>query len=262
MEARIAALYRYPVKGFSPERLPHVDLEPGRTIPWDRAFAIENGPSGFDPAAPAYFPKIRFLMLMRNAEVAKPTTRFDPGTMTLTVDEDGRRVAEGRLDTPEGRADLESWVAARFAAELRGPPRILAAPGHSFSDVAAKVLHLVNLESVRDLERHVGAAVDPLRFRANLYVDGIPAWSEFGLIGRTATAGAVRLEGVKRTERCNATNVDPATGLRDLQVPRTLMGAYGHTDCGIYVKVTAGGRLAEGGRLDLDLAAETLELPF
>ncbi|MEJ1160389.1 MOSC domain-containing protein [Prosthecomicrobium sp. N25] len=262
MEARIAAIYRYPVKGFSPERLPAADLEPGRTIAWDRAFAIENGPSGFDPAAPAYFPKIRFLMLMRNAEVAKLKTRFDPASMTLTVEEAGAPALTARLDRQDGRAALEAFVAARFPGELRGPPRLLATPGHSFSDVAAKVLHLVNLESLRDLERHVGAPVDPLRFRANLYVEGIPAWSEFGLVDRTAAAGSVRLEGVKRTERCAATNVDPATGLRDLQIPRTLMGAYGHTDCGIYVRVTAGGRLAEGDRLALDLAAETLDLPF
>lgn len=53
MTARVATLWRYPLKGFSPEALDGVDLEAGETIPFDRAFAIENGPSGFDPAAPA-----------------------------------------------------------------------------------------------------------------------------------------------------------------------------------------------------------------
>ena len=65
--SRVAALYRYPVKGLSPEPLPTVALDVGQTLPGDRAFAIENGPIGFDPANPRYFPKIRFLMLMRNA---------------------------------------------------------------------------------------------------------------------------------------------------------------------------------------------------
>lgn len=253
MDVRVAALYRYPVKGLSPEPLTAVDLEPGGTVPYDRAYAIENGPSGFDPALPAYFPKIRFLMLMRNAGLARLATRFDPATTTLAIEADGMEVTRGALATPEGRRAIEDFLAARFADELRGPPRVLAAPGHSFSDVAAKVLHLVNLASVRDLERHAGRPVDPLRFRANLYVDGLPAWSEFDLVGRTLVAGELRLEGVKRTERCAATQVDPATGERDIPVPRILMGAYGHTDCGIYLRVASAGRLAVGGRLRVDL---------
>ena len=47
--ARVAALYRYPVKGLSAEALAAAVVLPGETIPFDRAYAIENGPSGFDP---------------------------------------------------------------------------------------------------------------------------------------------------------------------------------------------------------------------
>ena len=43
------SIYRYPVKGLSPEKLDGVRLEPGQTLPADRKYAIENGPSGFDP---------------------------------------------------------------------------------------------------------------------------------------------------------------------------------------------------------------------
>ena len=60
-------------------------------------------------------------------------------------------------------------------AELRGAPKIVHAPGHSFSDVAAKCVHIVNLASVRELERMLGRPVDPLRFRANLYLEGAAA---------------------------------------------------------------------------------------
>jgi uncharacterized protein YcbX len=44
--AHIHALYRYPVKGLSPERLEAA--APGRheTLLNDRAYALENGPSG------------------------------------------------------------------------------------------------------------------------------------------------------------------------------------------------------------------------
>ena len=61
--ARIAGLYRYPVKGLTPEPLPTTALKVGQTLQADRRYAIENGPSGFDPAAPKWMPKPHFLML-------------------------------------------------------------------------------------------------------------------------------------------------------------------------------------------------------
>ena len=41
--ATIASIYRYPVKGLSPEALDRTALAPGQTVPLDRAYAIENG---------------------------------------------------------------------------------------------------------------------------------------------------------------------------------------------------------------------------
>lgn len=250
MAAEIKALYRYPVKGFSPEALDATDVPAGGTMPYDRAYAIENGPTGFDVTAPSYFPKIRFLMLMRNERIAALKTQFEPEAKRWTIRLDGEVVVSGRLDVAEDRAAIETWIATHFAAELRGEPKILTGAGHSFSDVARKVLHVVNLASVRDLEAQTGATIDPLRFRANVYVDGIPAWSEFDWIGQGLTTGQMRFKGVKRTERCAATNVDPATGTRDLNIPRDLMRLYGHTDCGIYIEVTEGGRLAVGDTIE------------
>ena len=55
MTGHIAALYRHPVKGFTPERLSHAELTAGGPFPCDRLYAVENGPSGFDPAAPVVF---------------------------------------------------------------------------------------------------------------------------------------------------------------------------------------------------------------
>src|SRR3954467_10682443 len=117
---RIQAIYRYPVKGLSPQALARVALTPGQTLPADRLYAIENGPSGFDPAAPAYFPKQRFLMLMRNERLAALNTDFDEATHMLTVKADGRVAAQGDLRTADGRAAIEQFFAAYCADELRG----------------------------------------------------------------------------------------------------------------------------------------------
>src|SRR6476619_7689335 len=109
--AKIQAIYRYPVKGLSPQALPRVQLASGMTLPGDRLYAIENGPSGFDTAAPAYFPKQRFLMLMRNERLAALRTEFDEATHTLTIQWQGADAARGDLRTPQGRAAIESFFA-------------------------------------------------------------------------------------------------------------------------------------------------------
>ena len=249
-DARIQGIYRYPVKGLSPEPLPRAELAAGKTIAGDRMYAIENGPSGFDAADPAYLPKHRFLMLMRNARLAELRTAFDDQSHVLTIRAENREAARGDLRTPQGRAAIERFFEEHCADELRGPPKVLSAAGHSFSDVARKVVSIINLASVTDLENATGAPVHPLRFRGNLYVEGWPAWHEFGLVGSEIAIGpSARLKIVKRIVRCAATEVDPDTGIRDLPIPATLMKTYGHADCGIYGEVIGPGTVNVGDRV-------------
>jgi uncharacterized protein len=245
----IASLYRYPVKGLSAEALTRVTLAPGATFPNDRAYAIENGRSKFDPAEPRWLPKASFLMLMRNERLAALASRFDDPTTTLTITAAGAVLVEGRLDSAAGRRAIEAFFEGYAANDLRGPPKVLSAPGHSFSDVAMKVVSLINLASLRDLAAHIGAPVHPLRFRANLYVEGLPAWSEKTWIGREVAAGGLRFKALKPIARCAATDVDPETAVRDLAIPQTLEAAYGKIDCGIYLEVIGGGEMKVGDEI-------------
>jgi len=247
--ATIRAIYRYPVKGLSAERMPLGALAAGETLAGDRRYAIENGPSGFDPAAPAYLPKQRFLMLMKNERLARLDTRFDDASRTLSICEDGQETIRGDLGTAQGRAAIEAFFAAFYRDELRGPPKILEARGHSFSDVARKVVSIINLASVAKIAEFVGGGgrlVDPLRFRGNLYVEGWPAFGELDLVGREIALGSARGRIVKRIVRCAATNVEPSTGTRDLDIPKSLMQTLGHSDCGIYAEVIAAGEVKAG----------------
>jgi uncharacterized protein len=250
--AAVAGIYRYPVKGLSPEPLPRVALRAGQTLPADRRYAIENGPSGFDPAEPKWMPKAHFLMLMRDEWLAGLHTHFDDASHTLTIRDNGREAVRGDLETAEGRAAIEQFFAVNFAGEIKGPPKILSGIDHSFSDVAKKVVSIINLGSLQALEDAVGQPVHPLRFRANLYVRGWLAWHEFDLLGRTLAIGEARLRIVKRILRCAATNVDPDTAARDLNIPQTLMRRFGHADCGVYAEVVTGGSIAEGDEIRVE----------
>jgi uncharacterized protein YcbX len=248
MKAVVASLWRYPVKGLSPEPLPRAVLTEGAHFPGDRLFAVENGPSGFDPAAAEHLPKIKYLMLMRNARLAKLTTRYDDATGSLAIAQGGGTVASGDLGTPQGRAAIEAFLARYCADELRGPPKLLSGPpGYRFMDSRNGFLSIIDLASVAAIAQAAGRErVDPLRFRANVYVEGLGAWGEFGLVGRRLRLGSAEVEIIKPIDRCAATEVDPSLGIRDIDMVGLLERTFGHNDCGVYARVVASGEVAVG----------------
>jgi uncharacterized protein len=255
MSMTIAAIFRYPVKGLSGERLPAVTLEPGMALPFDRRFAIGHGAARrLDPAKPEWMPKGFFLQLMANEKLAALETALEvseQGPAILTVRRNGRQVCRGDLRDVAGRAVVEQFFAAYLGREARGQAKVVEAAGQPYSDTKVPFVSLVNRASVDDLERVVGRPVDSRRFRANLVVDGAPAWSELDWVGRSLAIGGVRLKVAERTGRCAAINVDPETAARDLTLPLALREAFGHEDCGVYATVVEGGQVSEGDAVTL-----------
>ena len=247
MQAQVAALYRHPVKGFTPERLSQVELAAGACFPCDRLYAVEDGPSGFDPAAPDHVSKMKFTVLAKIPRVARARTAYDEASGVLTARAEGQADFAGDLRGDPGRRGFEAWLADLLGDEARGPLRVIAGPGaHRFMDSRSGFVSVVNLASVRDLQDRLGRPVDPLRFRANLYVEGWPAWAENDWTGRAMQLGEARAAVLKPIVRCAATHVDPATAERDIEVVKALFDLYGHMHCGVYLKVEAGGAVREG----------------
>ena len=252
MRAVIDSLYRHPVKGFTPERLERAELVAGACFPNDRLYAVEDGPSGFDAAAPGHVSKMKFTVLAKIAEVAKARTAYDDTTGVLTAGAEGRPDFAGDLNTPGGRGAFEAWLAALLGEAATGPLNIIEGPGaHRFMDHPLGHVSIINLASVRDLAANIGRPIDPLRFRANLYVEGWDAWAENDWAGRTLSLGAARATVYKPIVRCAATAVDPVTAERDIDIPAALFEHYAHVLCGIYVNVTDSGAIAVGDSLEV-----------
>jgi uncharacterized protein YcbX len=246
MTAAIAALFRHPIKGFSPEKVKLAQLTAGEAFPGDRLYVLEDGPSGFDPAAPAYIPKQRFAVLAKIAEVARARTRYDSESGVLSASAAGFPDFEARIDEPDGRAAFAAWAGEVLGEAALGPLRLLDGQGHRFLDHPLGHVSIVNLASVRDLEERLERPLDPLRFRANLYVEGWPAWIENDWEGRALRLGEVQASVFKTIVRCAAPGVDPVTAVRDVDIPAELHRLYGHMLCGVYVHVTQGGTVKEG----------------
>jgi uncharacterized protein YcbX len=252
MIGTLDSIWRHPVKGFTPERLSEARLAAGDHFPFDRLYAVEDGPSGFDPAAPAHVSKQKFTVLARIPAVAAITTAYDETTATLTAQVGSEPPIVADLGNEAGRAAFASWLGEVLGDAARGPLRVLPAPGrHRFMDHPQGFVSIINLNSVRDLAAKLGRPVDPRRFRANLYVEGWPAWAETISMAGSVRLGEAQARLFKPIVRCLATHVDPDTAQVDLEVTKALFDHYGHSSCGVYVAVTKGGRIARGDPVEL-----------
>ncbi|HTT79279.1 MAG TPA: rubredoxin, partial [Stellaceae bacterium] len=241
----LRGLYRYPIKGLSPQSVPGVELAAGEPFPHDRIFAFARPGSPIDPDAPRWGKKGLFVMLMLDEALARVRTHLDVDTLAFTVTQGNRQVLAVDLGDPAAAPELEAFF-HNLVPNLRAAPRLVRARDGHFMDKPDNVLSLINLATVRSLEERWGYAIDPLRFRANFYIDGGRAWEEFDWIGSDIGIGDATFRVDRRNGRCSATNVNPATGERDLDLPGALRAAFGHKDLGVYLVVRAGGKVVGG----------------
>lgn len=253
---RLDSIWRYPVKGLPGQMLDAVTLAPGRPLPHDRRFAVAQGDADFGGMRPGWIRRSNFLQVANNAPLVRLKVEHRPEDAHLAFTGEGVSFGGDLTDAAEGEelADVLSAVVGGDA--LRGAPRLVEIPpdlppgsdGQSFADTAPPHVSIINLASVRDLGRRMGADLDARRFRGNLLIEAEP-WAEFDWLGRTLVIGDVRLEVTKRIERCAATTVNPATGERDQQVPLALRRNFGHADCGMYAIVRSDGTVRAGAEV-------------
>ena len=190
-------------------------------------------------------------MLMRDEELARLQTRFDVESGILSIAENGTVLLRARMTDPEGCRLVEEFFTNFLGDGVDRPLRVVAAPGHAFADarrrpnaMTDKYISLINRASLAALEAAMGVPVDPLRFRANVYFDGAAAWAEHDWIDSEITVGPARLRVISPITRCAATQVNPVTAKRDLDIVAALGRAFGHINMGVYAEVVAGGEIA------------------
>lgn len=250
----ITDLYYYPIRGLSAQRLDSVTVAPDRGFPLDRCWALakRSGPDAAGPAGPTS--SAQAYGLTRDPRLSGVVTCFDPDTERLVVGVRGHTVLDCSLSDEAGREEAENLFARVLDLDPDDRPRLVRRPSAdanfaytaSVSRSLTWACHLVNLATVRELEERIGHPVDPMRFRANLYVDLGEPWIERDLLGRTLRAGTVLMRGEMATARCAATEVNLDTTERDLPIPRLLMQHFGHVDVGIYANILSAGELRPG----------------
>ena len=231
---RVAALYRYPVKGFTPESCDTlIVLEEGR-IAGDRALGFRFANSGLPDTA--WSRKSGYAVLANTPQLACLTTRLDHEALTLTIEHEGQVLVSEKLDAA-GRKRLAACVEQYVLSLPDNPlsdyperlPLELIGDGVTprYQDKQQGQITLHSRESLTAVAVALGAPdLNELRFRSNIVIEGVREWAEQEWMGRTVRIGSVELDAVRPTGRCLATHANPRTGERDLPVMQTLKSAF------------------------------------
>lgn len=232
--AHVVALYRYPLKGFTPEECETLTVLAEGRIAGDRVLGIRFA----DTQAPddAWSRKHGMLALINTPGLARLRVTFDAKGSRLRIGLNGSVLVEEAL-SPEGRrrigAVLTDYVCKLDENPLTGHPERLPlrviGDGHMprYHDEEPGRVTLHARESLRSLENALEQDVNELRFRSNIAVEGVAAWEEQSWVGRTIRIGAVEFDVTKPKTRCLATHANPATGQRDLPILTTLTQNFG-----------------------------------
>jgi GntR family transcriptional regulator / MocR family aminotransferase len=257
----LKSIYRYPIKGLSAQPLTRVDIQAKKPFPFDRMFALVRPGAPFDIGQPRWGKKGLFVMLMLEEALARVRTTLDVETMQLTIAQDNRQLLVADLNDEGERARVEQFFWQLLPA-FRSPPTLVRSADGHFMDKPDNVISLINLATVRSLEQQWGVKIDPLRFRANLYIDGARPWEEFEWIGSDIRIGDGLFRADRRNGRCGATNVDPQTGRRDLDLPGSLRAAFGHKELGIYLIARETCQLTIGAHVATPDSVATARIPL
>lgn len=240
MTARVAHIFRHPIKAIGREEVNEVELIAGQTLPGDRLWAVAHEAAKLEENA-----WNRCVNFIRGAS--------SPSLMAVTIRSDGIRLNLRHPDRPDITIDpatdgdaLVAWVAPLVADSRAAAQRLVAAPAaRGLTDTREPSISLASLASHAAVADKAAHPFQIHRWRCNIFLDGLAAWEEFDWVGRTIRLGQAEARVERRIDRCMATTVNTDTGERNVPTLEILSG-FGHQDFSVALIVTKGGMLRQG----------------
>lgn len=258
----VVALYRYPVKGLTPEACNTLTVLSEGRIAGDRVLGFRFANAAAADAA--WSKKYEFAVLANTPALARLELGFDHRRKRLRIQRDGALLVEDALDD-DGRkrisAAIQNHVLGLSENPLSGHPERLplrlvgdgVTPRYQDNEGGQATLH--SRETLAAVAAASGdPGLDEARFRSNIVIEGVAAWEENAWMGRKIRIGRVAFDVVKQKIRCLATHANPRTGERDLPVMKVLMSSFAQTDPTFAVGMVtsgAGGEIRVGDGVSL-----------
>ena len=237
----------YPIKALASQRLSTVELVKACGIPGDRQFALTLDTT-IDGST--WHSSRSFLINALNDGLLRISvdgsgsnvSLTGPGEHGLTFDTDDQETLDAINKELPGLLSLDD--------PANESPRIVKRQSDGgpagFWDFQDSQISIMNIASLHAVSQALGQRLDIDRFRGNLIISDLPAWSEFGFAGFRFRLGEAELEFTRPVRRCAATAVNPISGVRDIPVNRLLAEQFGHGYFGMYGQVVRSGAISKG----------------
>jgi uncharacterized protein YcbX len=249
MTGTLASIQRHPLKSHGREALDEVSLRAGAALPWDRRWAVAHDAARIDDGAWAACRN--FSIGSKAPELMAINAALDEATGEIALSHPDRPDIRFRPDKPDDAARFLDWVRPLCPPGRAQPERIYSVPDIAMTDTEYQSVSILSLASNRDLGAGMGADLSPLRWRGNLWVEGLQPWEERGWIGRLLRIGGVMFEVKENIVRCLATTTNPTTGRRDADTLAALDALHDAREFGVYATVVEGGTIRCGDRVEL-----------
>ena len=241
MTATVTEIWRHPIKSHGREKLESVTIATGGTIPFDRLWAVAHERSQADGSE--WVSCGHFCRVAKLPSLMAISAAFDEATGRITLRHPD--VADITFEPDTDGAAFLDWVNALAPDDTLRPARLIKAQAQAFTDSDFPSVTLCNRASHRAVEQRVGKPLSHLRWRGNIWIDGLAPWEEFDWDGRDIRIGETILRVRERTDRCKSTHSNPDTGKRDADVLSAL-GSWGHQDFSVRAEVIQGGAIRTG----------------
>jgi uncharacterized protein YcbX len=233
------------VKGHGVEAVAATTLAAGRTMPWDRVWAIAHEAAKVAPGASAWANCANFGRGAKSPELMAIRAEVDEAAGRIRLTHPRRPAIEVDPDDPADAARLVAWVTP-LSNPNRPAPAFVVRGDVGMTDSDFPSISLLNTAGLAALGDCLGKPLAMERFRGNVWLDGLAPFAELDLVGRDLRVGEAVLAVRERITRCVATAVDPSTGITDADTLGALAAGWGHRDFGVYAEVTRGGPVAVG----------------
>jgi len=244
---KVAHIWRHPIKSHGTETLDSVELEAGRTMPWDRRWAVAHDASKADSAE--WAPCVNFTIGSKAPKLMAIKARSNEETGLITLNHPDLPPFTFNPDT-DSEAFLD-WVKPLVPSNRAQSARVVRVPGRGMTDTDFPSISIANLASHAQVAEHLDQEISPLRWRANIWLEGLKPWEEFEWLGQRFRVGTAEFEIKERIKRCLATTANPETGERDADTLGALNAGWDHQDFGVYAEVVTPGRIALGDNAEL-----------
>ena len=267
MAPTVAALYRHPVKGFTPESRESLTVRADGRVEGDRvlAFLLGDAPEEAPQQAAGadWWPKVNMLALVNTPGLARLTLRYDEAARRVAISEGTTVIADDGLDEA-GRARLAAAMGAWASAQAEQPD--LARPGRlplrligdgatsRYQDNFTGNVTMHGRGSLASLADALNdSELDERRFRSNIVLEGLEPWAELAWAGHAIRIGEVMFDVLRPAVRCLATHANPADGARDRDVMNTLVKVFGHErpSFAVHMYPRDGGEVRLGDRVEV-----------